>query len=257
MLWAIEGDELPGISYLFGTMHVRDSRVLESFEKIFEKIRTCDGFAAEFHLDAASDSSFDPPHIQLSEFQPLTKLIPGKKYQRLRKIFLKATSLDLDLIQNSPPFVIVSQLAGQMLPSDMPVSLDEYLWNLAKKESKSLFGIETIQEQIEVLKKISMNEQVNMLLEAGQNIKSYRRHLLHLSALYQTGNFSLLYQSVQKNTKGLRKLLLYRRNQIMADRIFDLAQKQTVFFAIGAAHLGGGKGVIRLLKQHGLSVSPR
>jgi uncharacterized protein YbaP (TraB family) len=42
----------------------------------------------------------------------------------------------------------------------------------------------------------------------------------------------------------------------MANRIADLIQQQTAFCAIGAAHMAGAKGVLRLLKLKGLSINP-
>ena len=256
MLWTIEGDALPGTSYLFGTMHVRDSRVFEDIGTVFEKIRECEAFAAEFNLGETS-GSIDSPLAQLADIQSLTYFIRPEKYQKLRKILLKTTGYDLDHFKYSPPFIIVNLLTEKILRPDMPVSLDEHLWNFAKKEGKSLQGIETLREQLQVLNNISMNDQIKMLLEMGSNINRYRQHLLHMAELYQKGELRLLYRAVKKNSKGLRKLLLYRRNVIMADRILALVSTQTVFSAIGAAHLWGGKGVIRLLKMQGLRVTPQ
>ncbi|MCC6727171.1 MAG: TraB/GumN family protein, partial [Saprospiraceae bacterium] len=46
------------------------------------------------------------------------------------------------------------------------------------------------------------------------------------------------------------------RNQVMAERIAALIRQQPTFVAIGAAHWGGGKGVLRGLKQKGFKISP-
>ena len=73
---------------------------------------------------------------------------------------------------------------------------------------------------------------------------------------YEEANIQQLYKSVRKSAKGLRKLLLYNRNIIMADRIAEMAAEQSICVAIGAGHLGGSKGVLRLLKQRGLKLSP-
>jgi len=54
----------------------------------------------------------------------------------------------------------------------------------------------------------------------------------------------------------MRKLMLYRRNTIMADRFSEKIYKKSIFCAIGAGHLGGKQGVLRLLKLNGLVVQP-
>ncbi len=45
--------------------------------------------------------------------------------------------------------------------------------------------------------------------------------------------------------------LLDRRNETMAKSILDLAEKKKVVAAIGALHLVGERGVIRLLEKEG------
>ena len=48
--------------------------------------------------------------------------------------------------------------------------------------------------------------------------------------------------------------MLYQRNVVMTDRFFKIIQEKSIFCAIGAGHLGGKQGVLRLLKQRGLTV---
>ena len=50
--------------------------------------------------------------------------------------------------------------------------------------------------------------------------------------------------------------LLDERNQKMADRIIRLYEQDSTFVAIGALHLPGEQGVLRLLEQRGYRVTP-
>lgn len=235
-------------------MHVQDLRAFSNLSFIQEKISECDSFAAEFHLDRTSNEAAQK--MTLPEGVSLKDLIPRKKYLKTRRILLKATGLDLDFFIQTSPFMVTGLIGSQLLGKEMPQSLDEYLWNFAKNNDKNLLGIETFDEQMEVLEKIPLRTQVKMLLGLSSNINSFRKHTLHLAELYQNGEFQRLSKSVKKNAKGLRKLLLYHRNEVMADRIFELVKSETLFAAVGAGHLGGGKGVIRLLKKKGLTLKP-
>lgn len=235
-------------------MHVQDLRAFSNLQFIQEKINECESFAAEFHLDHTPNKAAQK--LAIPEGVTLKDLIPGKKYEKSRRILLKATGLDLDFFIHTSPFMLTGLIGSQLLGKEMPQSLDEYLWNFAKSNDKNLLGIETFDEQMEVLEKIPLPTQVNMLLGLSSNIKSFRQHTLHLAELYQQGEFQRLTKSVKKNAKGLRKLLLYQRNEIMAERIFELVKTETLFAAIGAGHLGGGKGVVRLLKKKGLTLKP-
>lgn len=52
---------------------------------------------------------------------------------------------------------------------------------------------------------------------------------------------------------GMKEVLIYNRNQLMYERI-DGRREQSSFYALGAAHLAGKKGVLRLLKNAGYKI---
>ena len=52
----------------------------------------------------------------------------------------------------------------------------------------------------------------------------------------------------------LYRALVTDRNKRMAERIGDMAQKQSTFAAVGALHLPGNEGVITLLREKGYTV---
>lgn len=255
LLWKLEGEGLPSPSYLFGTMHVRDGRAFQQLGKVHEAIAACDGFAAEFHLEEI-EPGIQADIMQLPEDQCISDLIPKKKFERYRKVLLKSTGLDLQKFDRMIPFIIVNFATESLLAQDMPEPLDQHLWNFAKNQGKSLHGIETFQEQMAVLKKITLEQQLKMLQGLCKNIGRFRQYLRRLAELYEASEVQQLYKMVKKNSKGMRALMLYRRNEVMAERIFELVQEQRLFAAIGAAHLGGGKGVLRLLKHRGIKVTP-
>ena len=255
MLWQLEHPDFSETSFLFGTMHVQDIRAFGKWELVKAKILECDAFAVEFDLEdkgqAASYTS-----TQIPEGQQLVDLIPEKKYKKLRRTLLKATGFDLDRAQHTLPFLLIGIVSSFILRKDIPTSLDEQLWAFAKSESKELLGIETLEEQLSVLAKIPLENQVEMLLSLGKNIGRTRKELIHLTELYQKEELQLLNKAVRKQAGGLRKIMIYRRNEIMAERIYEQASSKKIFVAIGAGHLGGGKGVLRLLKQKGMKLRP-
>jgi hypothetical protein len=51
-------------------------------------------------------------------------------------------------------------------------------------------------------------------------------------------------------------LLVNDRNENWIPMIIDFAMKKPSFFAVGAGHLGGPKGVINLLRKEGYSLVP-
>jgi len=255
LLWEINSDELAKPSYIFGTMHVKDRRAFESLEVVYDKIEACDAFATEFNLNEVNHNIVENV-MDLPIGQTLDLLFKPKTYKKIQKLFKKLTSLDLAFFNNSQPILISNLITERLLSADMPISLDESLWQFATELDKITLGIETYEEQIAVLQKISIDHQITSLRWTVRNFKKFRKDLFKMTALYQQADIQKLHQAARKSVKGLRNILLYDRNVIMADRIANIINEQSIVCAIGAGHLGGKKGVLKLIKQKGYKVKP-
>lgn len=255
LLWEITRADLPGISYVFGTMHVKDERVFRRLAAVYQAIEKCSAYAAEFDLQDAGEG-LDARLFALPAGVSLDQLIPTKKYEKLRRVLLKMLQIDIDLLKYNLPLLLSNLIEERLLANNMPYSLDEHLWQCANQSDKATYGIETLQEQLQVLQQIPIKTQLQGLLSTVRNFTRYRHHLLKMADWYDQGDIQQLYQGTRRGTHGLRRILLYDRNAVMAHRIADLIQQQTTFCAIGAAHLAGQKGVLRLLKRKGFHLQP-
>lgn len=255
LLWQFGKEGGAGASYLFGTMHVQDMRAFAFLENAQEKILECGRLALEFDLAAAPAAQLTA-QLQLPDGLALDFLFSAKAFAKMRRIFLKAVGLDIAHFRHVSPIVLANLINEQMLSRDMPVSLDEHLWQFARRHELPVVGIEAYEEQLEVLRQIPLEYQLHALASMARHLGRQRRQILHMAATYESGDIFKLYRAARRSASGLRGLLLYRRNQVMARRIALLAAEHPTFCAIGAGHLAGGKGVIRLLKQQGYSLSP-
>jgi uncharacterized protein YbaP (TraB family) len=253
LLWAIDGEALPGTSYVFGTMHVRHSCAFGQLPAVHAAIDACTTFATEIHLDedvAISQLPFLPNDFAFSQY------LSNKQYARLQHILQRAFGLNLAHFDRLHPMLLSSLLEARVLANDMPEALDKQLWLYAKQQDKVLTEIESLETQIAVLQQIPIAYQIKSLLKTIRHTARYRRQLRHMMTLYEQGDIRTLYQTTRRGSQQMRSALLYDRNVRMAARIAALAQQSTVCCAIGAAHLSGGKGVIRLLRHKKLIVKP-
>lgn len=254
LLWRIQPSGGPH-SYLFGTMHVRDKRAFALLEQVCRCIDECEALALEFDLGAVGED-FDPSLLQLPDGQTLDSLLPDKKFQKLRRFLLRALEVDIMAFRQALPLMTVNALNEHMMGKEQPVALDEQLWRYAKSRGKLILGIETYQEQVALLRSIPVEQQLQGLLWMGRNLKAHRRQLRKMADLYETGDIYRLHRAAKRSASGMRYSLLYRRNVIMAERIAEFTAEQSVFCAVGAGHLAGGKGVLRLLKHRGVTLKP-
>ncbi len=255
LLWRIEGDDLAAPSFLFGTMHVKDQRAFQHRPAVYERIVACSAFATEFDLGTVP-LGIDPALLSLPPGESLDRLLGSRHYRKLRHILLKSLQLDIHFFRHQKPLLIANLIDERILSLDMPYALDEDLWRYAREREKRMLGIETYAEQLAILQRIPLDVQLAGLKAIGRNINSHRRQLLQMTRWYVAGDLRQIYRSARRGARGLRHLMLDDRNAVMARRMAAIARQQTCTFAIGAAHLAGYRGLLRLLKKEGFRLRP-
>lgn len=255
LLWEISGEDIKSPCYIFGTMHVRDSRILAILPKVQECLLQCEAFAAEYEL-SENDSEALFHALLLPNGMTLKDLMSKKLYEKLSLVFERETGIPLDHLLDRKPMVLSNMLSEAQMQDDEDVSMDEALYRSAEEHQKTLLGLETFERQLNILQKLPLEDQVKSLKTAATNFKKFRKGILKMADWYLAADLDKILKKVKQNSGGMRRTLLYERNAHMAERIVLLAEQHSLFAAVGAAHLPGGKGVLRLLKRKGLQVKP-
>ncbi len=241
-------------SYLFGTMHVKDYRVHYFTDQIFPIIESCDGLATEFHLEEFTGVSLRG-YDRLPNGSSLTDYISPKKYEKMLGSIRKAFGIDIDSMNTLLPIFLVNAISESVLINSEGMALDTILWQFASTLDKSLFGLETVEDQFRILSSIPLDYQLRSLLEVSKNVASFKSKILKMVSLYENQDIRKLYTYSKKSLGKQKRLMLYDRNEKMLQRIIELkAIVPSVFCAVGAAHLAGEFGLLRLLKQAGYTV---
>ncbi len=237
-------------------MHSNTEAAFSRLEKIQIFLLQCSAFAAEYPLETPGKEETGP-WVFIPQGKTLDQLVTPKTYARMRRSFWRYLKFDIHPYREALPLILAQFVDEHFLRPPGQIShlpLDQYLWEFAKQHEKNLLGIETLEEQLRVLEKIPLNRQVQNLVHLSRNIGGHRRQVARTDRLYAEGDPEKIYRSTRKKGGAVRKLLLFDRNRIMAERILRMSAEQPTFFAIGAAHLAGGKGVLRLLKHQGCKV---
>ncbi len=242
-------------SFLFGSMHQFPAAEWPRREQLFRLIegQTLQWLAVETALDEANALDLSKPELQLTK--PLSKAIPPKRFERLRKLLLKNTGIDVLLFEHLPPFILQQQIQQHWLNQMGPLhAIDAELWEQAQKAGLNCYGLESHEEHYGLLSKIPPDEQVKLILHNTRNIRRSRKKLLHLYRLYRDEQLPLLHRLSKRGMGKLRHSMLYQRNFLMTPRIARYADQAPGLAVVGAAHLTGGKGIIRLLKKQGFQI---
>ncbi|MCB0524736.1 MAG: TraB/GumN family protein [Lewinellaceae bacterium] len=255
LLWRITPAKGGQDSFLFGTMHVRDIRAFGWIETARETISQCDIFATEFDFSEA-DSVALSSALTLPEGKTLQDFLSRGAWKQLIYFSQKKLGIDVASIQHMHPMSVSAMLATANMQDDMAQSLDETLYGIATSMGKETTGVETFQDQIKTLHKISFEQHLKNLTWTLKNKKRQQKRMKKMMKQYESGDIKALYQSAKKDAKGMRKILIYDRNITMANRFLEIANEKALFCAVGAGHLAGGKGMLRILKRLGCKVRP-
>jgi uncharacterized protein YbaP (TraB family) len=241
--------------YLFGTMHMDNEDAYAHVDISVKYLERCENYFAEMDL-ASADLEEMGKYFLLENGITLDQLFKKNHYFKIRKILLKSFGIDLNNFNNFIPFYIQTLIAEKVLNSRQGLPLDFYLWQKALNSEKNMGGVETFEDQTTVLQKIPLDMQIKSLRIICKNISSYSKQLKLLSKEYRNKEVGRIYTLSKKQLGPLKKLLLYDRNVKMMLSINEKCKDASSFFAVGAAHLYGSKGILNLLKTQGYKIKP-
>lgn len=262
LLWKIDR---PGYvpSYIYGTMHVGDPRVVELPVPVEDAFDGADRFAMEMLLNFRA-ISFVTAHSFFDDGRTLRSVMKEDDYRRLIRLFNDTLMMPEDLVANMRPW---AALTAMMMPSDaktsQEVALDMMLYREAAQRKIPMLGLETPEEQLAVFENLSIDDQVWMLNRSVEEFSQNVQQLNTMLDAYLKRDLQalvMLQRQYMDDESDIDDRFMYelldRRNQRMVTRMQDYLRAGNAFIAIGALHLPGENGVLHLLEQQGYTVTP-
>jgi uncharacterized protein YbaP (TraB family) len=261
-------------SYLYGTMHTSNKRVISMSSMADTQLDKCEVMAGELLLGESDLMAM--VGLMFMQDSTLEMLLPENKYRVVRKKLVEELGAMAALLEKVKPMFLVVMIEEQRnnKPSqdekDSPMAmfgngskepLDLYLQSKAKKKGKEVIGLETVEEQMSAFNTVSLKEQAEMLYQSLTNtnsdseIEKGKTSMEKMLDLYYEQKIdSLYFITTQSLSSVSNKKLLGERNATMATRMEKIMQNKSLFAAVGAAHLAGDEGLIELLRKKGYKV---
>lgn len=261
LLWRVEAEGAEAPSYLFGTAHTNDERVLELPEPVDEAFRSAEHYRFELDFNAI-DMASAQQHMVYSGGRRLSDVLPKKLWQRAVDA---ATSLGIPErgVGRLKPWALATTLAAPV--QDMTQTLDYQLYTRANERGGSVAGLETLQEQLTIFSDMEESLQVELLRTTLDQHEAGRIQQLQeqLTQEYLERDLSGMMALAEEHpglpgdddSNALMEQLLDERNHTMVERMTDALDTGGAFVAVGALHLPGTEGLVRLLEQRGYQVS--
>jgi len=187
----------------------------------------------------------------------LNKALSPDDYNKVKQFFEKyQPTVPFAMLERQPPLMISSMLFELLLPCEQKNGIELKIIDEAYKENKETKGLETLEFQASIFDSIPYTEQANELVKAIDSLEKSRTLMNEMIAAYKDQDIDKLCTLSFNEESGINKymdFLLYRRNQNWVNQFPALANNCTLF-AVGAGHLGGDKGVLQMLREHGYTV---
>ncbi len=255
LLWEISGNGLDKPSYLYGTMHVSSKLAFHLGDSFFMALKNVDMVALEIHPETWVDDmlAYDPYAFWQGGGYYGRRRNKGKEEKR-KDAVKEALRKDPSLINY---YLFRSQGYSGNFEED--TYLDLYIFQTGKKLKKKTAGLELMSELM-----LNLDE-AERAREEEYKYKKKRRNYYDdgmnfgdaLEDAYRRADLDAIDSlNLVDGTPGYLEYMLYRRNQVMADRMDSIMKTANLrlFAGMGASHLPGEKGVIEMLREKGYTL---
>jgi uncharacterized protein YbaP (TraB family) len=258
LLWKVEAKGVAP-SYLFGTLHLDDERVLALPEPVKHAFEGARIFAAELLTNETAGRAFRSAMV--TQAPQLPALLGEAWYVEADRLFARY-GVPTEVRPRLKPWAAMLTLLQPLGATGL--ILDRVLQEEAMRARKSIHALETVDEQIAAFDALPLETQLVLLKKVIADhgpLQEATHHLVEaylardLEALWRL-NAQALGDSPERrhhNELFLRRVL-NERNARMAERLAPLIAQGKVFAAFGALHLYGEQGVPSLLTRRGFSV---
>ena len=260
LLWEVSGNGINKPSYFLGTMHLmcaEDAVLTEATKKIIKQVKN---IYLEVDLDNAGELFSGVMDVINMRKENLDEVLPEAEYLRVKDFFEKhQPAVPFSIIEKQHPLMISSSLYEMFLTCEKKNGVELMIVNEAYAQKKEVKGLETVAFQLSIFNKIPYDEQANELVKTIDSIDKHKALLGEMLQVYKEQDIQKLYTittTEEAGTSAYLEILLDNRNENWVKQFDTLAKDESILFAVGAAHLGGEKGVINLLKKKGYTLRP-
>ncbi|MEM7511516.1 MAG: TraB/GumN family protein [Bacteroidota bacterium] len=254
LLWKISGKGIQP-SYLYGTLHMLPQSEFELKEKVQSAFDDAQQIVLELDMDDPTMQLEMLKYVAMTDGTTISSQLSEEDFHKLDSLLTSSTGMGAKMIDSWKPFFVSSFLMTNFIEGT-PASFEMAFVQMAQQQDKEILGLETVQEQMAAVDDMTLESQMKVLKEMLNEEKKMRESFKEMINFYKEEDIEGLYDysaSYIDNPEELQVMLI-DRNENWISRIGKLAAEKSTFFGVGAGHLGGEKGVVKLLKEAGYTV---
>jgi uncharacterized protein YbaP (TraB family) len=251
--------ERPGMaaSHLFGTIHLDDPRLHRLPPQVNLALLQGTRLVLETVIDEPAQATFTrlmslPPGQSLSDWMGGDLLA---RYDRLAAHY----GVPAEHARGLKPWAATS-MVGRPRPTSGR-TMEDVLREAAQQMGRPVYGLETIEELIAAQEEQPVEDQVTVLVDTICSHPRIMADTVTLMELYGRGDLAAI---AHQNESGheddalfqrMNERMLYQRSEQMVARMREHLEAGGALVAVGALHLTGERGILRLLEKQGYTIT--
>lgn len=279
ILYKITGKDAKNASYIIGTYHLAEATFAEKVPGLQAALAETEQVYGEVN----TEDMLQPASIQqmtaammLPEGQTLKTVLTPEQFTKVSAFTqeLMGVGLDNDMVfaqlGKMSPKALATQLTlllfikNSATPFNPANGLDNFFQMQAKQNNKPIGGLETIDFQIETLyKSTPIERQVEELICLVDNKEYNLMMVQEISKAFYAQDLQAIEKAADEklnnscdSTPEEEETLIYGRNDNWMKLMPAIMAEKPTFFAVGALHLVGERGMLAQLQKAGYTVTP-
>jgi len=262
LLWEISGNGLTKPSYLFGTIHMICKDDASLGDSLLSVIKRSDRVYFEVDMDNLMEMLSAFKDFKMRNDTTLADLLNKEDYEKVKEFMeRKSGLLPFSQLETYKPMLASSLLMESGIACEQAVAMEQLILEEAKKNKKRIDGLETMSYQASIFDSIPYKLQAEQLLKYvndGGSRSEADKQFEEMIEAYKAQDIEKMGEFVQEDD-GLGNygdILIYNRNRNWVEKLKKLMPEKSLTVAVGAGHLAGEKGLIKLLRKAGYTVKP-
>jgi len=263
LLWKITDQSGVAPSYVFGTHHLIPADQIPDFDSIIAYVKSVDAVVGEMDMSNKTSMQFKMLKAAMMKDTTISQLVSAEDYDLIDTELKSVLGYGLKPLARMKPMLVTSMYTVMLYMkqnnlSKEPEAVDEKIQKKGRQLKKQIIGLETIDDQIDILfNSMSYKRQAEILLEAVKNKDLSQDQTAQLNEAYLQGDLEEMQRlSDEENdmTADEMKVLVDNRNQKWMSKLIPLFREKPCFVAVGCLHLSGDHGLLQLLRNAGFDV---
>ncbi len=254
LLWKISGNDLESPSYLYGTFHLLCPDDLAFSELTEQALKISEQLALELDFDDPGLMGALQAGMFLKDGATAKDYLTEDEYTLVAEFFSTNLGMPFEALASIKPFFLSSMTMLFFLDCQ-PGSPEQEFANRAGELGMEVIGLETVEEQLAFVDNISLEDAAKMLVEGIEDQDEGQEMTSKMVTTYLAGDLEgiedIIESYMDDEYAEFNEDLLIKRNLKWLPKFEELMREKSTFIAVGAGHLTGEQGMIKLLRKAG------